>query len=1010
MRRILRDMRRLLRSNRVWIRNTRFLFLALFNQRILVLRPSRRDWGTPARVGLAFEELPLRAGRDSLRAWWVPRDGATATVLLFPGRASNVSQELDALHYVWSLGANVLAFDYPGFGTSEGRATEQGCHAAAHAAWEALLARGVDPRAVILYGRSLGAAVAARLATQVACRALVFHGCASSMGDLRDHHLPRWVTKIRRLSIPLDSTKTVALARCPVIVVHAREDWLVPIHLARRVFDAACEPKRMIEVSGGHVDGNWLNDHTLRAEWQRLVSRSWDRPQGAGADESSIAPWSPPTRIAPESVSDDLDSVAVETGPLPPGGFVERLAALVTLVQRHAGMPRVTIGVTLPDAGFDLPLPMTISDVRDLASELDRLRRHAAVPFDRLLAILRPERVPGRHPLYEITLASGSIPPAPPRARSDLELLVSDRLATLTYRAALWPPEWARAFLDQYAQLASDLNARTPALLEPVDAPPGDCTLTPHAARLRIARALRAKPLSGVAAVVFTGEPATDGLIARWRALFPSEAPLFTVYEQACVYRVAEPPLRGMQPIGRPLHGVDVRVLAINGDDCAAGEIGALVIRGAPTGDLARIRSDGNIELRGRTDRRAWIGGELVDVAAIERERREALEVATGVDGEPRIRAVKPKQERAFVAPRDPVELQLTRIWEVLLECDGIGVTDDFFALGGESIIAVDLLARVESQFGVRLEPSVLLPDATIEHLAHAIRHSRAPDCSPLVTIQRGVGAPLVCVHPSGGSILCYVDLARLMGSDRAVIGIKGPDPRSSETPAPHAADMAAHYIGALRAAQPNGPYVLAGYSFGGLIAYEMAQQLAGEARVVALLDTRFPRAYGPEDRNPVVDLGAVLERYDLDSPQVAETDEHELWRELIELTSRYIPHEKRRRGRSLSSVQEFCRIYRLMPSADDVGYHDLRRFLRNLRANFRTMRHYVPAQTATPVMLFSATRTVDDRESDHLRNASLWSEVAPRLEVRRVEATHFNLLAPPSVQTLAASLGKLLP
>ena len=249
----------------------RFVVLAIVSPRILVLRPSRRDWGTPVRAGIPFEELRLRAGRDAIRAWWMARNGAKATVMLFPGRAANISQELDAIHYVWSLGANVLAFDYPGFGTSEGSATEQGCHDAARAAWEALLAKGIAPTEIILYGRSLGSAIAARLAARVDCRALVFHGCASSMKDLGEHLLPKWVPRLRRLRIPLDSTGPVAEARCPVVVVHARDDRLVPIPLARRVFDAAREPKRMIEVAGDHFDGHWLYDRALRDEWQRLI-------------------------------------------------------------------------------------------------------------------------------------------------------------------------------------------------------------------------------------------------------------------------------------------------------------------------------------------------------------------------------------------------------------------------------------------------------------------------------------------------------------------------------------------------------------------------------------------------------------------------------------------------------------------------------------------------------------------------------------------------------------------
>lgn len=270
MKRLLRGARRLLRSNRRFMQVTRFFVLALVDQRTLILRPSRRDWGTPARAGLPFEELRLRAGNDAIRAWWIPRGGTNVAVLLFPGRAANISQELDAIHYVWSLGAHVLAFDYPGFGTSEGTATEEGCHAAARAAWDALLARGFAPRDVILYGRSLGSAIAARLASQVNCRALVFHGCASSMKDLGEHYLPSWLVRWR-LRMPLDSTIPIAQCRGPLLVVHARDDRLVPIALARRLFDAARAPKEMIEVPGDHFDGDWLRDAALRDAWRKLI-------------------------------------------------------------------------------------------------------------------------------------------------------------------------------------------------------------------------------------------------------------------------------------------------------------------------------------------------------------------------------------------------------------------------------------------------------------------------------------------------------------------------------------------------------------------------------------------------------------------------------------------------------------------------------------------------------------------------------------------------------------------
>jgi pimeloyl-ACP methyl ester carboxylesterase len=268
---LLRTGRRALRSNRrVW-QAARFAALALFNQRVLIFRPNRREWGTPADLGIRYENEPLRAGPHAIRAWWMPRDGARVAVILFPGRAANISHELDAIDYLGKLGASVLAVDYPGYGASEGTATEQGCHDAALAAWEAVLGKGFAAENVILYGRSLGAAIAAWLAARVRCRALVFHGCASSMIDLGASFLPRWLV-VRCCRTPLDSTATVAQCRGRVVVVHARDDRLVPLALARRVFDAAPAPRRMIEIPGDHFDTDWLRHAELRAEWERLIA------------------------------------------------------------------------------------------------------------------------------------------------------------------------------------------------------------------------------------------------------------------------------------------------------------------------------------------------------------------------------------------------------------------------------------------------------------------------------------------------------------------------------------------------------------------------------------------------------------------------------------------------------------------------------------------------------------------------------------------------------------------
>jgi uncharacterized protein len=267
---LLRRGRRMLRANRRLMKITRFAALAIFNQRLLVFRPDRRDWGTPNDLGVPYRVEELPAGTHAVRAWWMPRVDARTAVVLFHGRASNISRELDAIEYLWRLGASVLAIDYPGFGASRGTATERGCHEAAEAAWRAILDKGFAPANVILYGRSLGANIAARLASVVACRALVFHGGASSMGDVGEQYLPAWVVR-RFCRIPLDTTAAIGQCRCHVLVVHARDDRLVPLSAGRRVFDAASGTKRMIEVPGDHFEKNWLRHAELRAAWRELI-------------------------------------------------------------------------------------------------------------------------------------------------------------------------------------------------------------------------------------------------------------------------------------------------------------------------------------------------------------------------------------------------------------------------------------------------------------------------------------------------------------------------------------------------------------------------------------------------------------------------------------------------------------------------------------------------------------------------------------------------------------------
>ena len=190
------------------------------------------------------------------------------------------------------------------------------------------------------------------------------------------------------------------------------------------------------------------------------------------------------------------------------------------------------------------------------------------------------------------------------------------------------------------------------------------------------------------------------------------------------------------------------------------------------------------------------------------------------------------------VAPRDTLELQLVQIWEDILGLRPVGVTDNFFDLGGHSLLAVRLIARIHKQFGQKLPLPTLFQGATIEQLAGVLRRSPTPlRCSPLVGIHLGgSGRPFFCVHPVGGSILCYAGLSRRLGPDQPFYGLQHPGLDGEWAPYTRIEEMASDYLTALRAVQPEGPYLLGGWSLGGIVAFEMAQQLEARGQKVALL------------------------------------------------------------------------------------------------------------------------------------------------------------------------------
>lgn len=196
-----------------------------------------------------------------------------------------------------------------------------------------------------------------------------------------------------------------------------------------------------------------------------------------------------------------------------------------------------------------------------------------------------------------------------------------------------------------------------------------------------------------------------------------------------------------------------------------------------------------------------------------------------------------------YIAPTDSVQLRLARIWEEILAKRPIGIRDSFFDLGGHSLLAVRLMRRIEREFRRSVALAALFEAPTIEQLAAILQQPQSTSGTSLVVpIQpKGTRPPFYCVHGLFGAVLRFQDLARHMAPDQPFYGIQ-PQGINGDMPFLRSVEeMAATYIREMRRSQPEGPYYIGGYSFGGLVAFEMARQLHAigqEIGLLVLLDT----------------------------------------------------------------------------------------------------------------------------------------------------------------------------
>ncbi|OOQ61561.1 non-ribosomal peptide synthetase [Mucilaginibacter pedocola] len=196
-----------------------------------------------------------------------------------------------------------------------------------------------------------------------------------------------------------------------------------------------------------------------------------------------------------------------------------------------------------------------------------------------------------------------------------------------------------------------------------------------------------------------------------------------------------------------------------------------------------------------------------------------------------------------YIEPRTDVEKLVADIWKEYLNVEKVGVYDNFFELGGHSLIAVKVMARIEKETGKRLPLAILFENSTVEKLSLVLgMDGRSITWDSLVPVKpKGNKMPIYIVHGAGLNVLLFNTLANHMDPDQPVYGMQAKGLNGIDEPLNRMEDIAAHYVASIRAQNPNGPYALAGFSFGGIIAWEMAKQMEAlnlEVRMLAMFDT----------------------------------------------------------------------------------------------------------------------------------------------------------------------------
>ena len=333
-----------------------------------------------------------------------------------------------------------------------------------------------------------------------------------------------------------------------------------------------------------------------------------------------------------------------------------------------------------------------------------------------------------------------------------------------------------------------------------------------------------------------------------------------------------------------------------------------------------------------------------------------------------------------YVAPMTELESRLVSMWEEVLQARPISVRDDFFSIGGHSLLAVQLAAVIEKSVGRSLSPGLLFDAPTIELLASRLAAAPAPRGALVLLADGKPRAPLFLIHHVSGDITAYKDLAHYLGGQRPVYGVRVPELDSNEAPLDRVEAMASRYVRELRTVQACGPYLLGGHSAGAHIAFEMARQLREAGEGVDLLAILEADARTRGGARSLLDTA----RFQLDAVRNIPAKRRAAYvlRKIARLAGRFGGNDSTRQSDGTVGNQGKNAVWSAIE---------------------RAVRQYRPQPYPGPVTLFRAT---DRRITGTYSRTCGWERLARGgIRVIDVPGTHSTVLRPGSEPPMAAKL-----